>query len=305
MLESLHPDVRPAIEAFARLPLNTENLAAVRATPFPPVPVCDEVEVRDHVIDKTTGLRVQSYRPAGVDGSLPCVYHIHGGGYVRGTHAIGSTRVYQWISSLPCVYVSVDYRLAPETPFPGPLEDCYEGLSWLHQHADELGVDNSRIGVNGISAGGGLAAALTLLVRDRGELSLAFQALECPMLDDRQCTPSSQQDGLPIWSRSDNEFGWRAYLGTLYGSPDLPYVAAPARATDLSGLPPSYLAVGTVDGFRDEVIDYATRLSQAGVPTDLRVYAGAPHGLQIAIGTSLADRWASDLEMWLAQQMSS
>src|ERR1019366_5315742 len=161
---------------------------------------------------------------------------------------------------------------------------------------------HSRIGVNGISAGGGLAAALSLLVRDRGELSLAFQALECPMIDERQCTPSSQQDGLPIWSRSDNEFGWRAYLGSLYGSADLPYVAAPARATDLSGLPPSYLAVGTVDGFRDEVIDYATRLSQAGVPTDLRVYAGAPHGLQIAIGTSLADRWASDLEMWLPPQ---
>jgi acetyl esterase/lipase len=303
MLESLHPDVRSAIEAFVRLPLDAENLAAVRATPYPPVPVFDAVEMRDHVIDETTGLQVQSYRPRGLGGRLPCVYYIHGGGYIRGTHAISSPRVYQWISSRPCVYVSVDYRLAPETPFPGPLEDCYAGLRWLHQHADELGVDNARIGVNGISAGGGLAAGLSLLVRDRGEFSLAFQALECPMIDDRQCTPSSQQDGLPIWSKADNEFGWRAYLGSLYGSADLPYVAAPARATDLSGLPPSYLAVGTVDGFRDEVIDYATRLSQAGVPTDLRVYAGAPHGLQIAVGTSLADRWASDLEMWLAQQM--
>jgi acetyl esterase/lipase len=303
VLESLHPDVRSAIEAFVRLPLEADNLAAIRATPFPPVPVFDAVEVSDHIVDETLGLQVQSYRPRGVDGRLPCVYYIHGGGYVRGTHAVGSSRVFQLMCSVPCVFVSVDYRLAPETPFPGPLEDCYTGLSWLHGHAEELQVDNARIGVNGISAGGGLAAALSLLVRDRGELSLAFQALECPMIDDRQCTPSSQQDGLPIWSRSDNEFGWRAYLGPLYGSADLPYLAAPARATDLSGLPPSYLAVGTVDGFRDEVIDYATRLSQAGVPTDLRVYAGAPHGLQIAVGTSLADRWASDLELWLSQQM--
>ena len=133
--------------------------------------------------------------------------------------------------------MSVEYRLAPETPYPGPLDDCYAGLAWTYEHADELGIDADRIGIAGVSAGGGLAAALALLARDRGEVPLAFQLLECPMIDDRQTTSSSQLDGLPVWSRDSNEFGWRSYLGDLYGTDDVPAYAAPARATDLVGLP--------------------------------------------------------------------
>ena len=134
------------------------------------------------------------------------------------------------------------------------------------------------------AAGGGLAAALALLARDRGEVPVQFQLLDCPMLDDRQHTWSSRLDGLEVWNKSANELGWRSYLGELYGRADVPYYAAPARATDLSGLPPVFVSVGGVDGFLAEDVDYAVRLMQAGVPTELHVYPGAPHGYALSTG---------------------
>ena len=194
---------------------------------------------------------------------------------------------------LGIVGVSVDYRLAPETPYPGPLEDCYRGLRWTYEHAAELGVDPDRIGVAGVSAGGGLAAALALLARDRGEVPVAFQLLDSPMLDDRQTTPSSRQDGLPVWSRNSNTFGWKAYLGERYGRDDIPATAAPARATDLSGLPPTFVSVGAVDGFCDEDVDYALRLNRAGVPTELHVYPGACHGFNVIAPTAPVSKQAA------------
>jgi acetyl esterase/lipase len=199
--------------------------------------------------------------------------------------------------------VSVEYRLAPETPFPGPLEDCYLGLKWTFEHHRELGIDPGHIGIGGTSAGGGLAAALALLARDRGEVPLRFQLLDCPMLDDRQITPSSQQDGLHIWNRDSNAFGWRSYLGDLYGTPQVPAYAAAARATDVSGLPPAYVCVGAVDGFRDEDIEYATRLNQAGVATELHVYAGVPHGVMLFAGTPVARRYQQGIDEWVGRQL--
>ena len=198
--------------------------------------------------------------------------------------------------------MSVEYRLAPETPYPGPLEDCYAGLRWTFEHASDLGVTPDRIGIAGASAGGGLAAALGLLARDRGEVPVAFQLLECPMIDDRQTTSSSQLDGLPIWSRESNTFGWRAYLGDLYGG-DVPAYAAAARAADLAGLPPALVIVGGADGFRDEDIDYALRLNQAGVPTELHVLPGAPHGVQMFTESVVARRWNQTVTEWLEQQL--
>jgi acetyl esterase/lipase len=169
----------------------------------------------------------------------------------------------------------------------------------VFDHAGELGVDRSRIGISGTSAGGGLAAALALLARDRGQLPVAFQVLAYPMLDDRQTTRSSAWE-VPIWSPTDNTFGWRAYLGRLYGRDDTPYLAAPARATDLSGLPPTLLYVGTVDGFCDEDVLYATQLYQAGVPTELHVYPGAPHGFDgFAPGAEVSRRCQRDTMEWL------
>jgi acetyl esterase/lipase len=172
--------------------------------------------------------------------------------------------------------------------------------------AADLGVDPAWIGLRGVSAGGGLAAALTLLARDRGELSVAFQLLESPMLDDRQITFSSRQDGLPVWSRSSNTFGWRSYLGSLYGREDVPDTAAPARATDLTGLPPAFVSVGAVDAFRDEDIDYAVGLNQAGVPAELHVYPGACHGFfALAPDASVSQQCKRDMEDWLRRQLDA
>jgi acetyl esterase/lipase len=211
----------------------------------------------------------------------------------------------RWCPPLGIVGVSVEYRLAPEHPYPAPLDDCYAALAWTFEHADELGIDRERIGIGGISAGGGLAAALALLARDRGELSPSFQLLDCPMIDDRQSTSSMQLDGLYVWSRESNEFGWRSYLGDLYGSPDLPPYAAAARATDLTGLPPAFVSVGAIDGFRDEDIDYATRLNQAGVPCELHVYPGLPHGYGLVPEAAMVRRARQDVDDWLGRQVRS
>ncbi len=140
---------------------------------------------------------VRVHRANAQTGPLPCVYSMHGGGYIVGSYVMDDARFDDWCVRMPCVGVSVEYRLAPETPYPGPLDDCYAGLRWTFDHAEELGIDPTRIGVAGLSVGGGLAAAVALLARDRGEVPLAFQLLECPMIDDRQVTSSSQLDGLP------------------------------------------------------------------------------------------------------------
>ena len=186
------------------------------------------------------------------------------------------------VATVPCVVVSVDYRLAPEDPYPAPLEDCYDALVWMASHAHKLGIDEHRITFGGISAGGGLAAALALLVRDRGGLSVLFQMLLCPMIDDRNVTPSSQMSTDPgVWSRDSNLRGWAAYLGGNSGSAEVSQYAAPSRATDLSQLPRAYVAVGSLDLFVDENIIYAQRLNQSGVSTGLHVFMGAYHGFEI------------------------
>lgn len=286
----------PTIDATTLAQARANRLAMV-------VPLSDGVERTDHVVPGDPDVVVRVHRPKGVEGPLPCVYSIHGGGYVLGSYTMDDARFDVWCQRHTLVGVSVEYRLAPETPYPGPLDDCYLGLRWVHQHAADLGIDPDHIGIAGTSAGGGLAAAVALLARDRAEVPLRFQLLDCPMLDDRQITPSSRLDGLLIWSRESNEFGWRSYLGDLYGTADVPAYAAPARATDLSGLPPAYVCVGNVDGFRDEDIDYALRLNQAGVPTELHVHPGAPHGVGFAPDLDVAKRYLRGIDSWLARQV--
>jgi acetyl esterase/lipase len=235
---------------------------------------------------------------------LPCVYWIHGGGYVAGSNLGDDLRFDRWCPTLGCVGVSVEYRLAPEHPYPAPLDDCYAGLAWVVAHADELGVDASRVGIGGNSAGGGLAAGLALLARDRGELAINFQLLIYPMIDDRQVTHSSGWTD-PIWPPSANTYGWTAYLGDRKGGPDVEPYAAATRATDLGGLPPTLIAVGAIDGFSDEDIDYAVRLRHAGVPVDLHVYAGAPHGFDgLAVDSAVAARATRDIEDWLRERLA-
>ena len=298
-------DFAAAMEAFPDLDLTHESLARMRAMlgSLSLTEPTDAVERRDHVVDETTGVVVRVHRPRTATATRPCIYSIHGGGYILGSYSMDDTRLEPWCTALDCIGVSVEYRLAPEHPYPAPLEDCYAGLRWVHEHAAELGVDASRVGIAGLSAGGGLAAALALLARDRDEPPIAFQLLDSPMLDDRQVTPSSRGVGLPVWSRESNEFGWRAYLGELYGG-DVPYTAAPGRAVGLSGLAPTFVCVGTCDGFRDEDIEYATRLNQAGVPTELHVYPGAPHGFGMFPDSAVARQANTQIIDWLGRQFA-
>jgi acetyl esterase/lipase len=176
------------------------------------------------------------------------------------------------------------------------MDDCYAGLAWTHRHAAELGVDAARIAVGGASSGGGSAAGLALLARDRGELPVGFQLLIYPMLDDRNVTPASRAlTDRRVWNRASNLIGWGAYLGDAAGTDLVSPYAAPARATNLAGLPPAYLAVGDLDLFIDEDIEYAQRLQQADVPTELHVYPGGTHAFDsYAPASALARRFAAD-----------
>jgi acetyl esterase/lipase len=213
------------------------------------------------------------------DRPRPVVYHVHGGGMVLGTNRVGVDQILDWARELDMVVVSVEYRLAPEHPYPAPVDDVYAGLLWTAEHAKELGADPERIVIAGASAGGGLTAALALLLRDRGGPRPVGQVLLCPMLDDRNDTPSSHQmAGLGVWDRTANETGWTALLGEVRGGPDVSPYAAPARAEDLSGLPPAFLDVGSAETFRDEVVAYASRIWQAGGIAELHVWPGGFHG---------------------------
>lgn len=220
-------------------------------------------------------------RPAAPEtaGPRPVIYHVHGGGMVIGNNRVGVDVPLAWAQALDAVVVSVEYRLAPEHPHPAPVEDVYAGLSWTADHAAELGADPERIVIAGASAGGGLCAALSLLTRDRKGPQPIGQVLMCPMLDDRNDSPSTyQMAGLGIWDRTSNETGWTALLGSRRGGPDVPAYAAPARAEDLTGLPPAFLDVGSAETFRDEVVAYASRIWQAGGVAELHVWPGGFHG---------------------------
>ncbi|GHI03415.1 esterase [Streptomyces cellostaticus] len=220
-------------------------------------------------------------RPASADPAepLPVIYHVHGGGMVLGDNRAGVDGPLAWAYELGAVVVSVEYRLAPEHPHPAPIDDVYAGLLWTVRHAKEIGGDPDRIVLAGASAGGGLTAALALLLRDRQGPPVIGQLLMCPMLDDRNDTVSSHQmAGLGVWDRTANETGWTALLGEHRGGPDVSPYAAPARASDLSGLPPAFLDVGSAETFRDEVVAYASRIWQSGGIAELHVWPGGFHG---------------------------
>ena len=210
---------------------------------------------------------------------LPLVYDMHGGGFCIGSPSFSDARAVQMVREVPAVVVSVDYRLAPEHPYPVPLEDCYHGLVWAGEHADELGIDASRIAVYGHSAGGNLAAALCLLTRDRGGPHIDFQYLGVPTVDDRGATASrTAYEDTAVLDRQNTALAWQNYLGEVHGRDDVPGYAAPIRAESLAGLPPAYVSVMQFDPVRDEGIAYATKLAQAGVPTELHLFPATFHG---------------------------
>ena len=247
----------------------------------------DRVIKRDRMIPGPQGgpdVRVRIYRPADQTAPLPGLCWMHGGGMTMGKPELCERLVSSFVERVGCVAVSVDYRLAPEHPHPAPVGDCYAALSWIAQHADELGIDVGRLAIGGESAGGGLAAATALMARDKNGPALIFQLLIYPMLDDRNATRSSHEiTDVGVWDRQDNIDGWAALLGNQAQRHGVSPYAAPARSEDLSSLPPAYIDVGELDVFRDEDVQYAMRLRHAGIPAELHVYPGVFHGWEVVV----------------------
>lgn len=279
---ALDPELRALL---ADMPLMTEispemlpQLRQLSATPVEPLLEGRSVGRRELTVPAPDGAEIplSIFSPAGIDAPKPCVFWIHGGGMIMGDRFSQIDIPLEWLDRFGAVVVSVDHRLAPEATGTTLVDDCYRGLLWVAEHAEELGVDPARIVVAGASAGGGLAAGVTLMARDLGTPMIAAQILIGPMLDHRNDTTSSRQfSGEPaVWTREMNEFGWRSVLGD---GPVSGYVS-PAIADDLSGLPPTYIDAGTAEAFRDEDVAYATRIWAAGGQAELHLWAGGFHG---------------------------
>ncbi len=271
-----------------------DELVSQAATTRPPT---EDLEVVDHTIAElgdAPPVPVRVYRPTRGGSSLPGVLWIHGGGFVLGSVDAEDAGTAQLALALGAVVVAVDYRLAPENPFPAGLDDCYSALVWMEANAVDLGIDVGRIAVGGYSAGGGLAAAVALRARDQAGPSLCFQVLGIPELDDRLLTPSMQEFvDTPMWNRRLAEQSWRYYLGDDRSEVS-PY-AAPAREHHLRGLPPAYVCTAELDPLRDEGMTYAMRLAEAGVAVELHHFPGTFHGSQLVIGAEVSQRMVGEL----------
>lgn len=297
MRDHVNADLRPFVDLLPVVDFERASLADIRAntsmgaleaTSGGAFNVTVTMETVPGLNDNPS-VQVLVYRPVDQAPPLPAILHVHGGGYVMGSPLIMDASNRQLSAELSCVIVSVTYRLAPETVYPGAIEDCYAALSWLFKNAAELGIDPSRVGIKGESAGGGLAAALALMTRDRGEFRLVFQNLKAPMLDDRTClrTDISPFVGEFLWNPDQNRFGWTALLGHPPGIEGVSPYAAPARATDLAGLPPTFISVGSIDLFLEEDLEYARRLAVAGVSVELHVFPGGFHGFDMIPGAAI------------------
>lgn len=303
-IDLVDPELREALDQRPKLRLTNEALQKSRAfilkaadaAPKPNIPDLDVAEIHVESSFGAPTIRVLSYRPSKVEGPLPAVLHVHGGGFVMGAPEMKDVENRILASELNCAIVSVDYRLAPEAPHPAPLQDVYSVLVWLHSNAAKLKLDPARIGIKGESGGGGIAAAVALYARDQTGPPLAFQHLTYPMIDDRTAI---RQDLNPfvgefVWTQDHNFFGWHALLGARPGGDGVSPYAAAARATDLSGLPPTFIAVGGLDLFLEENMSYADRLSHAGVPVEFHLYPGACHGFQLAAQARISMRAERD-----------
>ncbi len=270
--------------------------------------VFEDLVVEDHSIagyQDDPDVSVRLYRPVGRDEPLPALLWIHGGGYVLGDLDQDDLRCSVLAKKIDCVIVSVGYRLAPEVAHPGPLHDCYAALLWLNANAGDLQIDKNRIAIGGASAGGGLAAGLGLFARDKKEVSIIFQLLIYPMIDDRNVEQADAvtEDTL-VWNRESNLIGWRSLLGEEPGGPDVSCYAAASRAEDVSGLPPTYICVGDIDLFAEEDVEYAGRLISAGIPTELHVYPGGYHAFDgLAPQSAISRKFQSDLQTALSQAL--
>ena len=283
-------------ETLPRIRADWATLSARRASGLPDFP---DIVVTERVVpgpEGAPGVRVLVYLPQSAPRPLPALLSMHAGGYMLGSADDDDLWVKRIVTDIGLAAVSVDYRLAPETPFPGAVEDCYAALTWLHAHAPELGIDQGRIAIGGVSAGGGLAAGVGLLARDWGDVPLAFQLLIQPMLDDRTIASANPHPctGEFMWTPGANRFAWSALLGQEPGSAGVSPYAAAARAECLAGLPPTFISVGALDLFLEENLEYARRLMREGVPTELHIYPGAVHGFQLMAGSHAAQAHTRD-----------
>ncbi|MEU4626324.1 alpha/beta hydrolase [Actinoplanes sp. NPDC023801] len=295
----IDPDMLPALDArlaafpggFNAIADIIERRATINALKAAEPATGNPRVIQQDLTVQGSHLSVRVYRPATATTSLPGIYYIHGGGMILGTVAGEDAAAALLCEQVQAVVVSVEYRLAPEHPYPAALEDCYAGLVWTYDNAAEVGIARDRLAIYGASAGGGLTIATALAARDRGGPPLRLMMPIYPMVDDRHETPSSHEiTDIGIWDRAASVEAWNCYLA---GQPADRY-AAPAREDNLSALPPAFIDVGTVDLFRDEDIAFAQRLLQAGVPTELHVHPGAYHGAEsLAPDAELSQRiWA-------------
>jgi acetyl esterase/lipase len=303
----IHPDLRESAAQIVAMgvneqPITLENLASFRdGMKKWEQPWRNDVPAEMRTINGPSGapdvvIYIVNADPAN---PRPAILHTHGGGYIGGSAKSSVPNLQNVCAELGCMAVSVEYRLAPETTYSGSIEDNYAALKWLYDNADAIGADKTRIAVMGESAGGGHAALLAITARDRDEVPVAFQCLHSPMLDDR--TGSTRQVaphmGKLIWDAPKNVFGWRSFLGMEPGGEGVPAAAVPSRNADLTGLPPAWIGVGSIDLFVDEDVDYAQRLNSAGVATELIVVPGAFHGFDGIAGQAAISQWFNRARM--------
>ena len=298
----VHPELRRMAEALSR----TDQSAPPELPTNLPVPA----GVRTVAVPGRKGAPPVTVYIANEEAGAPrrgAILYLHGGGFIRGTALLGMPLQIALAKRLNCLLVSVEYRLAPGTPFPGSLEDNYAALLWLHDNAAPLGIDPGKIALYGESAGGGHAAMLAIAARARKEVTPCFQALVYPMLDDRTGSARRVPDhrGTFVWTAEENRQGWSALLGRRAGSHSVPKGSVPARVKDLSDLPPTWIGVGGIDLFVDEDIEYARRLLDAGVPAELLVIPGAFHGFQLMVPqAAISKQFNASLEAALARALA-
>ena len=297
------PEIWPIVELlpFAEFDRATLDLARADTTarlaemPGPPLAATVRTAQRS---DGST-IELYHFDPNPGTKGRAALYHVHGGGMVLGTAKDMQVGPSMMAAALQIPVISVEYRLAPETPFPGPQQDCLDGLAWLAAHAPELGIDPARIAIVGESAGGGLAAATVLMARDTGGPKLAAQVLVYPMLDHRTgsaaCRWKNRSTGEFLWNRASNQFGWEALRGDYAAEDARKGWFSPALAQDLSGLPPTLLFTGSLDLFFDEDLDYARRLVDAGVPVELHSYPGAIHAFNMMAEAAISQAFTRDM----------
>lgn len=310
-LHLVDPGLHMLIEMFGSLDFASADLAQIREESgqrfafMPPPPITPEVKLAD---GPGGPLEVYWYDPTPGSSGRAALFHIHGGGMVVGQARDMQLGPSAMAATLGIPVASVEYRLAPDTPFPGPQEDCLAGLAWLAGNAAALGIDPARIGIIGESAGGGLAAATAIMARDLGGPRLAAQFLVYPMLDHRtggeDCPYANPTTGEFIWTRAANQFGWAALRGDYALDDSRLGWFSPSLEDDLSGLPPTWIGTGSLDLFLDEDLDYARRLIAAGVPVELHSYPGAIHAFNAMAETAVAQAFDRDLKdairRWLA-----